>query len=579
MVEVIMEKTTTWILRREYAYSRQHQPGYKSRTSPGVMKHSSIYGLALLFLFLQFGCRAEIPSYSPNTITSQPEITPIELGTHYQVRIHPEDGLYVGDLVSFEVLAPEGEDTEGKQVEITVEGGVPLSFGPVDFYDFGIGERSQATLRWVWDTSGMSAGEYSVTFSVLPDGSMWSQNLALHPADERPAEEQGADLKQISSECCVIHYVSGTESEDELEEIIEISEQAAVEISDLMEYEPEDQFQLVLLPRVMGHGGFASREVYISYLERNYGASDFNQVLEHEMVHVLDAAQGGELRPTFLSEGLAVHLAGGHFKPEPLMPRAAALLELGWYLPLTTLVEDFYLQQHEIGYLEAGAFVGYMIDRWGYTAFDDFYRDIHRVESASQAEAIDMAMQTHFGVAFAVLEQDFIKQLHTVEVSTDLCEDVQLSVLYFDTVRRYQQVLDPSAYYLHAWLVTLDEMKARQVLADYLRHPEQVENLTLETMLVSAQDHMQQGDYQAAQQLLQAVGTALEQIENGEKGAMRSTFLIKDYHRIVSLLLARGYEAQRITLDQGGAEVLATDVWGEEIELVLVRRWSLWLMQ
>ncbi len=126
---------------------------------------------------------------------------------------------------------------------------------------------------------------------------------------------------------------------------------------------------VVLLPRVLGHGGFADEAITISYLDRNYAGSSPEIVLHHELVHKLDSQLGGDLRPSFFVEGLAVYLSGGHFKPEPLTPRAAALLHQGLYLPLTALVERFYISQHEIGYLEAGALVEYMIESLGQRIF------------------------------------------------------------------------------------------------------------------------------------------------------------------------------------------------------------------
>ena len=55
-------------------------------------------------------------------------------------------------------------------------------------------------------------------------------------------------------------------------------------------------------------------------------AGDLAVIFHHELVHYLDVRSGGDLKPSMLVEGLAVYLSGGHYKPEPLMPRLAALL-------------------------------------------------------------------------------------------------------------------------------------------------------------------------------------------------------------------------------------------------------------
>ena len=92
---------------------------------------------------------------------------------------------------------------------------------------------------------------------------------------------------------------------------------------------------VTLMPRVLGQGGFASSEMYISFLDRNYAGNMLEMVLHHEMVHILDNRLGGEMRPTILIEGLAVYLSGGHYKLEDLIPRAAALLRYGYDSCLT----------------------------------------------------------------------------------------------------------------------------------------------------------------------------------------------------------------------------------------------------
>ena len=216
---------------------------------------------------------------------------------------------------------------------------------------------------------------------------------------------------------------------------------------------------------MLGHGGFADDAISISYLQRNYAGSSSEIVLHHELVHKLDSQLGGDLRPAFFVEGLAVYLSGGHFKPEPLIPRAAALLEQGMYLPLAPLAERFYASQHEIGYLEASALIEYMIERWGNDAFFAFYRDIHPVEgSASQAAAINAALLKHFQLTFGELENDFLQYLSKQPVEGRWEEDVRLSVRYYDTVRRYQQALDPSAYYMTAWLPDNKQMRERNLV-------------------------------------------------------------------------------------------------------------------
>ena len=63
----------------------------------------------------------------------------------FTVRLHPEDGLYVGDLVSFEVIAPPGADLDEQELAVQTGGQI---LGTTKFGPFGIGGRAQATLLW-----------------------------------------------------------------------------------------------------------------------------------------------------------------------------------------------------------------------------------------------------------------------------------------------------------------------------------------------------------------------------------------------------------------------------------------------
>ncbi len=329
----------------------------------------------------------------------------------------------------------------------------------------------------------------------------------------------------------------------------------------------------------MGHGGFASGEIAVSYLDRNYAGSDIGMVLHHELVHVLDGQLGGELRPSMLVEGLAVYLTGGHFKPEPLIPRAAALLEpveqeaglgLGFYLPLEPLSDDFYRSQHEIGYLQAGALVEYMVETWGWEAFSDFYRDIHPHPSGESSQAIDAALRQHFDLSFAQLEERFQEALRQQVVTPDLYDDVRLTVEFYDTARRYQQALDPSAYFLTAWLPSAREMREREIVADYLRHPTEIENLTLETLLVTADEHLRAGRYVQSERSLDAVNAVLDALDQGAREPFGVHPLAETYYAIVDTLVRSGYQPQRVQISGGKARVWVSADPPEVVELEVV---------
>jgi hypothetical protein len=93
-------------------------------------------------------------------------------------------------------------------------------------------------------------------------------------------------------------------------------------------------------------------------------------------------------------------------------------------------------------------------------------------------------------------------------------EDVILSVTYYEAVRRYQRMLDPSAYFLTAWLPDGEQMRQRGIVADYLRRPSTPENQVIEELLVEIDLHIRAGNYLKAKKELNQVDQKLDLIEN-----------------------------------------------------------------
>jgi hypothetical protein len=208
-----------------------------------------------------------------------------------------------------------------------------------------------------------------------------------------------------------------------------------------------------------------------------------------------------------------------------------------------------------------------MVDTWGYPAFDSFYRDIRPFKNGSHAEAIDQALQKHFGLTLAELDERYQEALARRPLNPDLEQDVYLTVTYFDAVRRYQLDLDPSAHFLTAWLVYLNEMQQFGDEEDYLRHPDDPANLALETMLINAENQLVLGQFQEAQTTLGAVNFVLTQIEKGNPAPFDSHPLAANYYHIVTLLLDQGYQPQQITLEGGRAQAL---VYTSDQQVILV---------
>lgn len=415
----------------------------------------------------------------------------------HEVIPHPDGPLYVSDLVSFEVLIPE-EAVDGQTVQVRFDDRL---LGEAGFGPYGVGGRMQASLWWVWDTSGLAPGSYTLRFS-LSGGTAWEQDFSLRPVSTVPPPEPEAHWDYTTTDCCTIHYITGTDAERDLEILMAMVDAQAVSVETRMQAPLEESIMVVFLPRTLGHGGFATDGIYISYLDQHYAGGTVESVIHHEMVHVVDYRLGGAYRPAMLVEGLAVYVTGGHYKPESLGPRAGAMLELGWYIPLDLLAEDFYHQQHEIGYLEAGALVGYLVETYGWDAYNVFYRTIPPPDGESIAVTLDRALQAHFDLTLAGLEADFRLYLDREPVTPADRDDLRLTVALYDTLRRYQSRLDPSAYFLTAWLPDGRTMRDRGIVADYLRRPTGWRNYLLESLLREAHAALLDGDHARVEQVL-----------------------------------------------------------------------------
>jgi hypothetical protein len=299
------------------------------------------------------------------------------------------------------------------------------------------------------------------------------------------------------------------------------------------------------------------------------------------MIHAIDGHLGGDFRPTIFVEGLAVYMTGGHYKPEPLMPQAATLLEgyLNWYIPLKPLTDDFYASQHEIGYLEGASLIEYMVKTYGEEAFFSFYRDIHSHQGESQSDSIDAALKIHFSISFSQLEQDFLLALSKETGTAAYVDDVRLEVNYYDTMRRYQQLLDPSAYFRTAWLLDNKTMRERGIVGDYLRHPHTPSNLALETLFITAGQQISAQDYSSASQTLDGISSVLDAIEHGTTDPFSASTMTADYLSIAATLQQQGYEVQSISLNGDTATTNVTRSDGPSLMLLSLQRtggqWSI----
>ncbi len=489
--------------------------------------------------------------------------------------------LYVGDQVSIEVVSPPGLNVQDATLQAQVDPPDGPRLGSIKFGPWGIEGRYEAALIWAWDTTASSAGGHTLVYTVQPQGYTWIDQVSLLPARDMPASQANAHWAETTTQCCTVFYITNTASARDLPTLTSLVDAQAQDAAAKMGAEITQPITITVLPRLLGNGGFTSSEISVSYLDRNYASNDWALVVHHEMIHAIDGRLGGDFRPTIFVEGLAVYMTGGHYQTEPLMPQAAALLPgyLNWYLPLKPLADDFYASQHEIGYLEGASLIEYMVNTYGRQNFFAFYRDIHNKQGQSQSDSIDAALKAHFSISFAQLEQDFIAALKAEPDTPSWVDNVRLQVTYYEAMRRYQQLLDPSAYFRTAWLLDNKSMRQRGIIADYLRHPHTPANLALETLFVSAGQRMLANDFTAASQFLDQISVVLDGIEHGITDPFAVSQLASDYLSIASTLQQQGYDVQNITVSENSAIAQVTTLAGPMIVQIDLQRsggrWSI----
>lgn len=450
----------------------------------------------LIIIFLTQSWTGSLP------VSIQP--IPCDLHPGYVVRFHPDDALRVGDIISIEVFTTNGQNLQHAKL-LVAEGSREL--GTADFAGDGQGQF-HAVLQWVWDTSNASPGNYSLSFSVVPNDTNWLQTVRLQ---EPLAGSTQYQWRTAQNDCCEVHYISNTAAERDLNKLLPLLDEKANQAAAALKTTITSKMRITLVPRLLGHGGFTTDEIVVSYPDVPYTDADFSQVVEHEMVHLLDGKLGGEYRPIIFIEGLAVYLTGGHYYKEPFIAKAAALVDLGWYIPLPYLANNFYPSQHEIGYLEAGALIAYMVQTWGWDNFSSFYRDMHPDPRHSDARAIDSALQKHFSITFQQLEDRFIQYLSNQPGIPDLRTGVSLEVDLYDSLRLYQVQLDPSAYYQRLWMPSSKDMRSRMIVADYLRSPETPVNHMVIELLRKASQDLRDGQYSKTEIALKEIQSTLKQ--------------------------------------------------------------------
>ncbi len=498
---------------------------------------------------------------TPTTRPTATATTPVDLSLYLsEVQLYPAPQLYAGDQVTIQASPYVPNTINPNDVTITVfVDGLEMESGVLNERD--IAGNAFGLLKWVWDTTDL-AGQHQIqivldqndTIAIgdeNPDNNHVTFYVSVNERDLLPEAEANAAWVTADTDCCHVHVVSGTAAYRDLPQLLVAVETAVQQATARLDESPNQPIDITFINRIIGQGGYAGSSLVISYPDRDYAHIALHQVIVHETVHILDR-QFAPQRIPLLAEGLAVWASDGHYKPENIPQQAAALLELDLALPLAELADDFYRVQHEIGYLQAASFVDYLIDKYGWSQFRRFYQDVTYDESRAPSESLAMQMQIHYNKTLAEMEADWLAHLESLPWDETAVTDLQTTISLYNAMRRYQQLYDPTAYYLNAWLPYPEQVRENGNPADLTRRPQTELNITLEIMLQAAVQSLQDGDYGHANVTLDSIERVLN--NNG----LFQDPLALNYKNIVHLLTNNSYDPQQIDLSTNHATVWVT---------------------
>lgn len=159
-------------------------------------------------------------------------------------------------------------------------------------------------------------------------------------------------------------------------------------------------------------------------------------VIPHELVHILCARRGHDvMKNAAFSEGIAMALGGSATSIARLsLIQAKNIYNSNMYIPLSDLVSSdnrTFLQNAQITYHETGAFIKFLIDRFGLEKFDELY------ESIESAEEIGQPVAAVYGQSIQELEERwlaYLDELDLPKIGTDIPGNAQVVFALADAI-------------------------------------------------------------------------------------------------------------------------------------------------
>jgi hypothetical protein len=499
------------------------------------------------------------------TAAPLPTATPAVPWLPGEVHVYPGPLHYEGDILSVEVVVNNiGDLPSDRPATLSVDGEEPLSVLPIAVRNPL--RDNLLRFRWAWDTAGQQGRhELSITVPVNDKGDVevLLTYVEILSAERRPEPELHAVWQQMDIFCCQLAYLSGTAAERDIQQIAAQAQESVAAVEQQLGFSiPDKPIPIVLSDNVWGDATCTVPGLVIGYVDRDYVGTDLDLAIRHEAAHRAARTVSTKV-PAMLSEGFAVYVAGGYYEPGSIPERAAAMLELGSYIPLAELATGFRSHRPEIAYPEAGALVAYLVETYSWQQFLVLYsveRDV------SGAEWLDQTFRLLYNRSLEDVEASFVRWLERQAPGEQTIEDVRLTIALRETTRRYQDLYAP----YQECPPPLAEAVALNITADYMREPTTAENIAIETMLVAAHQALHEGRYADADVLLGAVNIVLDDGDFTREP-------VGDYVAIARLLLASDHEPQRITITGDRATVQTIRVWPQLTTLEVAKIMGEWM--
>jgi hypothetical protein len=507
---------------------------------------------------------------TPLPEATQPAPTPEE-GTSQlisagNVYAFPGPDHYAGDVLTLVVQNDGNVPEETFLVSITLDNMPPRDV-PANALPF-----RQVVIPIALDTTDL-LGQHTLRLTTADGNLNETYSFEVLHADRRPANEMSAAWMVQETDCCIFHFLSGTAAARDIDFIAENFQQGARDLESLIGREVDLKMDVYLLDRMLNNGGFGGGgKLFISYTDRYFGptvgSAGLQTLARHEFSHAADiglenAGDGVD----YNYEGLAVYIAGGHFKPEPLAKRGAALYDLGHYAPVT----DF-IPQHELSYLHAALILTYIVETYGEDKLWEFFS---ADADTPDGELLPMgdAIQATFAIPLAEFDQGFRAWLEKNDPGEQL-EDLRLTIELQDARREYQTMYSPQPIYMmmdvtDAIIDTITRPENRSLVMREARAPA---NIAIELLIANAQRAIIASAYPEAEQLIQAIK---EVVSTGDFENPRA----KEYLDIVLAAEEAGYEVLSLNIQNGYATAQVTKESPMTTILVLRNVNSVWQIE